>query len=110
MSKIDRWNSIQTPFIEWMIASTVVVDIWMDSGQHLEGLIVSYDSFTVLLRSPSGKTDRLLTKCQISAIRPKEKPTGRMKRLITAPRRKGHRPLEHFEHPVDTSFDDWIND
>ena len=93
-----------------MIASTVVVDIWMDSGQHLEGLIVSYDSFTVLLRSPSGKTDRLLTKCQISAIRPKEKPTGRMKRLITAPRRKGHRPLEHFEHPVDASFDDWTND
>lgn len=93
-----------------MIASAVVVDIWMDSGQHLEGLIVANDHFTLLLRSPSGKNERLLTKGQISAIRPKGKPFGRMKRLITAPRRKGHRPLANFSHPIDASFDDWTID
>lgn len=100
---------MQAPFIEWMIKSAVVVDVWMDSGQHLEGLIVSYDHFTVLLRSPSGKTERLLTKNQISAVRPKEKPSGRMERRITKPRRKGHLPLENFEHPIDASFDDWTH-
>lgn len=100
MAKLDRWNTVQEPFLEWMIKSAVRVDIWMDSGQHLEGIVAHYDNYSLLLRSPSGKAERLLAKCQISAIRPKEVPTGRMERRITAPRRKRHRPLDNFEHPI----------
>lgn len=100
MANVDRGNSVQEPFLDWMIESGVTVDIWMDSGQHLEGLIAAYDNWTVLLRSPSGKTERLLIKCIISAIRPKDVPSGRMERRIRAPRRKHHDPLKNFRHPI----------
>ena len=101
MAKINRGNSIQNPFLDWMIQSMVPVDIWMDSGQHLEGVVASYDWYSIMLRSPSGKKERLLVKNQVSAIRPKEVPVGRMERLITAPRRINHRPLDNFKHPID---------
>lgn len=100
MAKINRGNSVQDPFLDWMIRSKVQVDIWMDSGQHLEGVLASYDWHTIKLCSPSGKKERLLVKNQVSAIRPKEVPVGRMERRITAPRRKHHRPLDNFEHPI----------
>lgn len=101
MAKPNRLNSVQDPFLNWMIESGVLLDIWMDSGQHLEGVVGGYDAHTILLRSVSGKKERLLQKALISALRPKESPAGRMERRITRRRRKHNHPLERFIHPID---------
>lgn len=97
----NRENSAQGAFLDWMISSGVLVDVFMGSGLHLQGVVAAFDEYAVLLRSPNGKKERLVLKMEISTVRPKAVPEGEMERPIMRRRRNKHRPLESFKHPIE---------
>lgn len=97
----DRSNSAQDPYLEWMIESGVVLDIFMNNGTYIEGVVESHSRYMIHFLSASLKKERWVFKSEVATLRPRKVPDGRMERRIRRERRKGHFPLANFEQPYD---------
>lgn len=62
------------------------MDLWLDNGDHLEGIVLEHDHYALLLGTPSGKRPpRMIRKSVLSMIRPKEPFREPIRRAIIRP-------------------------
>jgi host factor-I protein len=60
----------QTSYLEQLLCEQTAVAVYLLNGMRLNGLIIAFDSFTVLLADPAGRPPCQLYKHAISVVSP----------------------------------------
>ena len=96
--KTNSKNRLQESYLDNLIEEQVQVSVFMVNGIKLDGKILSYDNFTILLGS---SVDQLILKQKISTIGPS---SGLPRKTHNAKEHKDSR--EHRERPKRPARDD----